>query len=146
MWSPESAWLKKRPQPHCHENQPEEKAIKEQYAFQRAHFEKDNDARTGSKGEDFLKVLDRTAKACEYAVLVSLLEPDRELYNSDIVDVLHRYPKIYVVRSQNVDITKFETQLDEFKKPSNAFTKPSRTWKKSRKRYTSHRHWPLRKK
>jgi hypothetical protein len=149
-------------------------------AFQRAHFEKDNDARTGSKGDyifrdsdesgaeivsimfemknesdetatkkrndDFLKELDkdRTEKACEYAVLVSLLEPESELYNSGIVDVSHRYPKMYVVRpqffvplitllrnaalnamkykselalvrSQNVDITKFETQLDEFK-------------------------------
>ena len=149
-------------------------------AFQRAHFEKDNDARTGSKGdyifrdsdesgteivsimfemknesdetatkkrnEDFLKELDkdRTEKACEYAVLVSLIEPESELYNSGIVDVSHRYPKMYVVRpqffvplitllrnaalnsmkykselalvrSQNVDITKFETQLDEFK-------------------------------
>jgi hypothetical protein len=149
-------------------------------AFQRAHFEKDNDARTGSKGdyifrdsdesgaeivsimfemknesdetatkkrnEDFLKELDkdRTEKAYEYAVLVSLLEPESELYNSGIVDVSHRYPKMYVVRpqffvplitllrnaalnamkykselalvrSQNVDITKFETQLDEFK-------------------------------
>ena len=180
-------------------NQLEEKAIKEQHAlqlrdregeiefnriraaaFQCAHFEKDNDARTGSKGdyifreadesgteivsimfemknesdetatkkrnEDFLKELDkdRTEKACEYAVLVSLLEPESELYNSGIVDVSHRYPKMYVVRpqffvplitllrnaalnslkykselalvrSQNVDITKFETQLDEFK-------------------------------
>ena len=149
-------------------------------AFQRAHFEKDNDARTGSKGdyifrdsdesgneivsimfemknesdqtatkkrnEDFLKELDkdRTEKACEYAVLVSLIEPESELYNSGIVDVSHRYSKMYVVRpqffvplitllrnaalnamkykselalvrSQNVDITKFETQLDEFK-------------------------------
>jgi hypothetical protein len=149
-------------------------------AFQRAHFEKDNDARTGSKGDyifrdsdesgaeivsimfemknesdetatkkrndDFLKELDkdRTDKACEYAVLVSLIEPESELYNSGIVDVSHRYPKMYVVRpqffvplitllrnaalnamkykselalvrSQNVDITKFETQLDEFK-------------------------------
>ncbi|MBK6322724.1 MAG: DUF2130 domain-containing protein [Burkholderiales bacterium] len=149
-------------------------------AFQRAHFEKDNDARTGSKGdyifrdsdesgaeivsimfemknesdetatkkrnEDFLKELDkdRTEKACEYAVLVSLLEPESELYNSGIVDVSHRYQKMYVVRpqffvplitllrnaalnamkykselalvrSQNVDITKFETQLDDFK-------------------------------
>ena len=148
-------------------------------AFQRAHFEKDNDARTGSKGdyifrdsdesgaeivsimfemknesdetatkkrnEDFLKELDkdRTEKACEYAVLVSLLEPESELYNSGIVDVSHRFLKMYVVRpqffvplitllrnaalnamkykselalvrSQNVDITKFETQLDEF--------------------------------
>lgn len=149
-------------------------------AFQRAHFEKDNDARTGSKGdyifrdvdessaeivsimfemknesdetatkkknEDFLRELDkdRTEKLCEYAVLVSLLEPESELYNSGIVDVSHRYPKMYVVRpqffvplitllrnaalnsmkykselalvrSQNVDITKFETQLDDFK-------------------------------
>jgi len=149
-------------------------------AFQRAHFEKDNDARTGSKGDyifrdsdesgaeivsimfemknesdetatkkrndDFLKELDkdRTEKGCEYAVLVSLIEPESELYNSGIVDVSHRYPKMYVVRpqffvplitllrnaalnamkykselalvrSQNVDITKFETQLDEFK-------------------------------
>ena len=149
-------------------------------AFQRAHFEKDNDARTGSKGDyifrdsdesgneivsimfemknesdetatkkrndDFLKELDkdRTEKGCEYAVLVSLIEPESELYNCGIVDVSHRYPKMYVVRpqffvplitllrnaalnamkykselalvrSQNVDITKFETQLDEFK-------------------------------
>jgi hypothetical protein len=149
-------------------------------AFQRAHFEKDNDARSGSKGDyifrdsdesgaeivsimfemknesdqtatkkrndDFLKELDkdRTEKGCEYAVLVSLIEPESELYNSGIVDVSHRYPKMYVVRpqffvplitllrnaalnamkykselalvrSQNVDITKFETQLDEFK-------------------------------
>jgi len=149
-------------------------------AFQRAYFEKDNDARTGSKGdyifrdsveagteivsimfemknesdetttkkknEDFLKELDkdRTEKRCEYAVLVSLLEPDSELYNSGIVDVSHRYPKMYVVRpqffipiitllrnaahnslkyktelalvkAQNIDITNFENQLDEFK-------------------------------
>ena len=97
-------------------------------AFQRAHFEKDNDARTGSKGDyifrdsdesgaeivsimfemknesdetatkkrndDFLKELDkdRTEKGCEYAVLVSLIEPESELYNSGIVDVSHRYP------------------------------------------------------
>jgi hypothetical protein len=103
-------------------------------AFPRAYFEKDNDARTGSKGdyifrdsdeagteivsimfemknesdrtatknrnEDFLKELDkdRTEKGCEYAVLVSLLEPDSELYNTGIVDVFHRYPKMYVVR------------------------------------------------
>ena len=87
---------------------------------------------------------DRTEKGCEYAVLVSLIEPESELYNSGIVDVSHRHPKMYVVRpqffvplitllrnaalnamkyktelalvrSQNVDITKFETQLDEFK-------------------------------
>jgi hypothetical protein len=105
-------------------------------AFPRAYFEKDNDARTGSKGdyifrdldesgteivsimfemknendrtstknrnEDFLKELDkdRTEKGCEYAVLVSLLEPDSELYNTGIVDVFHRYPKMYVVRPQ----------------------------------------------
>lgn len=149
-------------------------------AFPRAYFEKDNDARTGSKGdyifrdadeagteivsimfemknesdrtvsknknEDFLKELDkdRTEKRCEYAVLVSLLEPDSELYNTGIVDVFHRYPKMYVVRpqffipiitllrnaamnslkykselalvkAQNIDITNFETGLEEFK-------------------------------
>ena len=149
-------------------------------AFPRAYFEKDNDARTGSKGdyifrdsveagtevvsvmfemknesdetatkkknEDFLKELDkdRTEKSCEYAVLVSLLEPDSELYNSGIVDVSHRYPKMYVVRpqffipiitllrnaaqnslnyktelalmkSQNTDITNFEKDLEAFK-------------------------------
>lgn len=149
-------------------------------AFPNAYFEKDNDARTGSKGdyifrdhdlagleivsimfemkneadgtatkhrnEDFLKELDkdRTEKGCEYAVLVSLLEPDSELYNGGIVDVSHRYPKMYVVRpqffiplitllrnaalnamrykaelehvkSQNIDITNFESELDGFK-------------------------------
>lgn len=149
-------------------------------AFPRAYFEKDNDARTGSKGdyifrdsdeagteivsimfemknesdssatknkhEDFLKELDkdRTEKGCEYAVLVSLLEPDSELYNSGIVDVFHRFPKMYIVRpqfflpiitllrnaamnslkykselalvrAQNIDITNFENELDEFK-------------------------------
>lgn len=149
-------------------------------AFPRAYFEKDNDARTGSKGdyvfrdqdesgieivsimfemknesdatatrkknEDFLKELDRdrTEKGCEYAVLVSLLEPESELYNTGIVDVFHRYPKMYVVRpqfflplitllrnaamkalaykaelqlvqAQNIDITQFETQLEGFK-------------------------------
>lgn len=149
-------------------------------AFPTAYFEKDNDARTGSKGdyifrdsvengieivsimfemknesdettnkkknEDFLKELDkdRTEKECEYAVLVSLLEPDSELYNSGIVDVSHRYPKMYVVRpqffipiitllrnaaqnsikyktelalvkAQNIDITNFENELDAFK-------------------------------
>ncbi len=103
-------------------------------AFPKAYFEKDNDARGGSKGdfvfrdadesgtevvsimfemknesdetatkkknEDFLKELDkdRVEKGCEYAVLVSLLEPDSELYNTGIVDVSHRYPKMYVVR------------------------------------------------
>lgn len=149
-------------------------------AFPRAYFEKDNDARTGSKGdyifrdsdeagteivsimfemknesdrtatknknEDFLRELDkdRTEKGCEYAVLVSLLEPDSELYNTGIVDVFHRYPKMYIVRpqfflpiitllrnaamnslqykselalvkAQNIDITSFETELDTFK-------------------------------
>lgn len=149
-------------------------------AFPRAYFEKDNDARTGSKGdyifrdsddegteivsimfemknesdttatkkknEDFLKELDkdRIEKGCEYAVLVSLLEPESELYNSGIVDVFHRYPRMYVVRpqfflpiitllrnaamksleykrelalvkSQSVDITNFENDLDSFK-------------------------------
>lgn len=149
-------------------------------AFPRAYFEKDNDARTGSKGdfvfrdmddtgaeivsimfemknendetatkkrnEDFFKELDkdRTTKGCEYAVLVSLLEPESELYNTGIVDVSHRYPKMYVVRpqffmpiitllrnaamsalkyktelalvkAQHVDITHFESQLDDFK-------------------------------
>ena len=154
-------------------------------AFPLAYFEKDNDARTGSKGdyifrdldeagteiisimfemknesdrtatksknEDFLKELDRdrTEKGCEYAVLVSLLEPASELYNAGIVDVFHRYPKMYVIRpqfflpmitllrnaannslkyktelalvkAQNVDITQFENQLETFK---NAFSK-----------------------
>jgi hypothetical protein len=149
-------------------------------AFPHAYFEKDNDARTGSKGDyifresdehgneivsimfemkneadttatkkkndDFLKELDkdRTEKNCEYAVLVSLLEPENELYNGGIVDVSHRYPKMYVVRpqffipiitllrnaalksvqykkelaqvrAQNIDITKFESQLNDFK-------------------------------
>ena len=149
-------------------------------AFPRAYFEKDNDARTGSKGdyvfrdsdeagteivsimfemknesdetapkkknEDFLKELDkdRAEKGCEYAVLVSLLEPDSELYNTGIVDVFHRYPKMYIVRpqfflpiitllrnaainslkyktelalvrAQNIDITHFETNLETFK-------------------------------
>lgn len=149
-------------------------------AFPNAYFEKDNDARTGSKGdyvfrdtneagteivsimfemknendetatkkknEDFLKELDkdRNEKNCEYAILVSLLEPESELYNSGIVDVCHRYKKMYVVRpqffipiitllrnaaqnslqyktelaivkSQNIDITHFEDELDAFK-------------------------------
>ena len=149
-------------------------------AFPRAYFEKDNDARTGSKGdyifrdsdeagteivsimfemkneldttatkkknEDFLKELDkdRNEKGCEYAVLVSLLEPESELYNSGIVDVFHRYPRMYIVRpqfflpiitllrnaamksleykrelalvkAQSVDITNFENDLDNFK-------------------------------
>lgn len=105
-------------------------------AFPMAYFEKDNDSRTGSKGdyifrdldedgteivsimlemknesdwtatknknEDFLKELDkdRTEKGCEYAVMVSLLEPESELYNTGIVDMFHRYPKMYVIRPQ----------------------------------------------
>ena len=149
-------------------------------AFPRAYFEKDNDARSGSKGdfifrdadeagteivsimfemknendttatkqrnEDFLKELDkdRVEKGCEYAVLVSLLEPDNELYNTGIIDVFHRHPKMYVirpqffipiitllrnaamnslkykselamVRAQNIDITNFENELETFK-------------------------------
>ena len=149
-------------------------------AFPRAYFEKDNDARTGSKGdyvfrdldesgteivsimfemknendltatkcknEDFLKELDkdRNEKGCEYAVMVSLLEADSEFYNTGIVDMFHRYPKMYVVRpqffipiitllrnaamhsltykselalvkAQNIDVTNFETELETFK-------------------------------
>ena len=148
--------------------------------FQNAYFEKDNDAKTGSKGdfiyretdeagneiisimfemknegdetatkhknEDFLRELDkdRSEKKCEYAVLVSLLETENELYNTGIVDVSHKYPKMYVirpqffipmitllrnaamnslkykaelalVRSQNVDITNFEDDINKFK-------------------------------
>ena len=57
---------------------------------------------TKHKNEDFLKKLDedRRKKGCEFAVLVSLLEPDSELYNGGIVDVSHRYPKMYVIRPQ----------------------------------------------
>ena len=149
-------------------------------AFQRAYFEKDNDAKSGSKGdyifrdstedgtefisimfemknemdttatkkknEDFLKELDkdRNEKGCEYAVLVSLLESDNELYNSGIVDVSYKYPKMYVirpqffipmitllrnaalnsvsfrrqlaeVRNQNLDISRFEDDINDFK-------------------------------
>lgn len=149
-------------------------------AFQNAYFEKDNDAKSGSKGdfiykehdeqgneiisimfemknegdetatkkknEDFLKELDkdRTEKKCEYAVLVSLLEADSEFYNTGIVDVSHKYKKMYVVRpqffipiitllrnasmnslqykaelalvrSQNIDITNFEDKINKFK-------------------------------
>lgn len=148
--------------------------------FQTAYFEKDNDARTGSKGdfifrdydqdgtefisimfemkneadttatkkrnEDFFKELDkdRNEKKCEYAVLVSLLEADSDLYNEGIVDVSYKYPKMYVIRpqffipiitllrnaslnslqykrelmivkNQNIDITNFESSLLEFK-------------------------------
>lgn len=101
---------------------------------------------TKKKNEDFLKELDkdRTEKKCEYAVLVSLLEADNELYNSGIVDMSHRYPKMYVirpqffipmitvlrnaasnslkykaelalVRDQNIDVTNFENQLNDFR-------------------------------
>ncbi len=101
---------------------------------------------TKHKNEDFFRKLDadRNMKGCEYAVLVSLLEPDSELYNGGIVDVSYRYPKMYVIRpqffrpiitllvnaakktvgikkeleiarSQSVDVTHFESQLDAFK-------------------------------
>ena len=148
--------------------------------FKNAYFEKDNNARTGSKGdfiyretdedgneiisimfemknendetatkkknEDFFKELDkdRNEKKCEYAVLVSLLEVDSELYNSGIVDVSHKFEKMYVVRpqffipiitllrnaamnslkykqelnsirNQNIDITNFEDKINAFK-------------------------------
>ena len=149
-------------------------------AFQNAYFEKDNDARNGSKGdyifreqdesgleivsimfemknemdttatkhknEDFFKELDkdRKEKKCEYAVLVSMLEADNEYYNQGIVDVSHRYEKMYVIRpqffipiisllrnmgynslrykqeletikAQNIDITHFEEDMESFK-------------------------------
>jgi hypothetical protein len=102
--------------------------------------------KTKHKNEDFLKELDkdRNEKKCEYAVLVSLLEGDSELYNSGIVDVSHKYPKMYVIRpqffvpmitllrnaalnslkyktelslvkAQNVDITNFEDNMNQFK-------------------------------
>ena len=101
---------------------------------------------TKKKNEDFLKELDkdRGEKSCEYAVLVSMLEPESELYNTGIVDVSHRFPKMYVVRpqffipiitllrnaslhsleyktelalvkAQNIDITNFENELNSFK-------------------------------
>lgn len=112
-------------------------------------FEMKNEAdqtATKHRNEDFFKELDkdRTEKNCEYAVLVSMLEPDSEFYNSGIVDVSHRYPKMYVirpqffipmitllrnasrnslefkqelatVRSQNIDITNFEENMNAFK-------------------------------
>ena len=105
---------------------------------------------TKHKNEDFLKKLDadRKAKNCEFAVLVSLLEPDSELYNTGIVDMSHRYPKMYVIRpqffiplitllvqtskksleykqqlaiaqSQSVDVSNFENQLLDFKEKFN---------------------------
>jgi len=78
---------------------------------------------TKSKNEDFLKELDRdrTEKGCEYAILVSSLEPDNELYNAGIVDLFPRYPKMYVIRPQfflpmitllrNAAINSLETRL-----------------------------------
>lgn len=148
--------------------------------FQNAYFEKDNDVKSGSKGdyifkdfddngnefisimfdmknesdttstkkknEDFFKELnkDREQKKCEYAILVSTLEAENELYNSGIVDVSHKYPKMYVIRpqffipiitllrnaasksleykkelalikTQNIDITNFENEMNDFK-------------------------------
>lgn len=148
--------------------------------FKNAYFEKDNDAKSGSKGdyiyrdfddngvefisimfemkneiettatkkknEDFLKELDkdRREKNCEYAVLVSLLEPENDLYNSGIVDMSHRFEKMYVIRpqffipiitllrnaalnslqyrqelavirNQNIDISRFEEDMNDFK-------------------------------
>ena len=101
---------------------------------------------TKHRNEDFLKKLDedRRMKKCEFAVLVSMLEPDSELYNTGIVDMCHRYPKMYVIRpqffipiitllvqtskksialqkqlvlaqSQSVDVTNFESKLNDFK-------------------------------
>jgi hypothetical protein len=101
---------------------------------------------TKKKNEDFLRELDkdRIEKKCEYAILVSLLESENELYNSGIVDVAHKYPKMYVVRpqffipiitllrnaamnslkykaelalirNQNIDITNFEDKMNKFK-------------------------------
>jgi len=112
-------------------------------------FEMKNESLNGTnkrKNEDFLKELDkdRRQKSCEYAVLVSLLEPESELYNAGIVDVSHRFPKMYVIRPQfflpiisllrnasmetlkyksqidlmkreNFDITNFESTLEQFK-------------------------------
>lgn len=148
--------------------------------FKSAYFGKDNDAKTGSKGDyiyrdydsngnelisimfemkneadttstkkkntDFLKELnkDRTEKKCEYAVLVSMLEPESELYNGGIVDMSHYYEKMYVIRpqffipiitvlrnaalnsleyrhelelirSQNIDVSNFEAAMNDFK-------------------------------
>ena len=162
---------------HCHDQFDAIRAT----AFPNAYFEKDNDDRTGSKGdfvfresdaegtefvsimfemknemdatekkhrnEDFFRELDkdRREKNCEYAVLVSLLEKDSELYNAGIVDVSHRYEKMYVVRpqcfipiitllrnaslkslrykkelqivrNQQIDIQHFEDRMNDFKK------------------------------
>lgn len=112
-------------------------------------FEMKNESDTTAtkhKAEEFLAKLDkdRNEKGCEYAILVSMLEPDSELYNTGIVEVSHRFPKMYVVRpqffihmitllrnaalsavaykaelalakSQNIDITNFESDLEKFK-------------------------------
>ena len=106
----------------------------------------DDTSKTKQKNEDFLKKLheDRVAKGCEYAVLVSVLEPMNEYYNTGIVDVSHKYPKMYVIRpqffltlimllsnesskalaykeelaaikAQNVDLTNFELEVEQFK-------------------------------
>jgi hypothetical protein len=148
--------------------------------FQNAYFEKDNDSKSGSKGdyiyreaeaesgefisimfemkneadttstkhknEHFFKELDkdRREKGCEYAVLVTMLEPENELYNAGIVDVSYKYPKMYVIRpqffipmitllrnaalnsieyrkelavikAQNIDVSNFEAAMNEFK-------------------------------
>ena len=116
--------------------------------FEMKNEAEDSGARTTRKhrNEDFFKELDkdRREKGCEYAILVTMLEPDSDLYNAGIVDVSHRYPKMYVIRpqffipvisflrneslkslelrselasirSQNVDILRFESDLEEFK-------------------------------
>ena len=149
-------------------------------AFKNAYFEKDNDARSGSKGDfifrdfgddgtEFISIMfemknendttatkhknehyfkeldkDRNEKKCEYAILVSMLEADNELYNEGIVDVSYKYPKMYVIRpqffipiitllrdaalnslqykkelqlvqNQNLDYAKFEENMNQFK-------------------------------
>ena len=79
-----------------------EKNLSKNY-YKKIEMKNENDAtKTKKKNEDFLKELDkdRKAKGCEYAVLVSLLETDNELYNNGIVDMSHRYEKMYVVRPQ----------------------------------------------
>ena len=112
-------------------------------------FEMKNESDTTStkrKNEDFLRELDkdREEKGCEYAIMVSLLEPDNEFYNTGIVDVFHKFEKMYVIRpqffipmitllrnaamhslkykselalirDQNIDVTNFESQLEDFK-------------------------------
>lgn len=161
---------------HCHNEFDHARSLG---LYPNAYFEKDNDVRSGSKGdfifrdfdddteyisimfemkneadttatkhknEDFFAKLDkdRTSKGCEYAVLVSMLEPESDLYNNGIVDVSHRYPKMFVVRpqffmpiisllakasrnaveykrqlvvarNQSIDVTNFENKLNEFR-------------------------------